>query len=79
MLFVFYTGVGATKRKHTIDEFLQIMKNEYTDKSWKQELEIVPREYYDELCFKDWVLPDDFVFFRLEDWLEYSGAELHQE
>jgi hypothetical protein len=29
-----------------------------------------------QLKFKDWVLPDDFCFFNLKDWVEYSGATI---
>jgi hypothetical protein len=36
----------------------------------------IPREQHDQFIFKDWILPDDFVFFTLTDWLEYSGAEI---
>jgi hypothetical protein len=31
---IFYTGVGSTKSDHTEEEFLTIMKNEFTDKNW---------------------------------------------
>jgi hypothetical protein len=27
-----------------------------------------------QLNFKDWVLPDDFCFFTLDDWIDYAGA-----
>uniref|UniRef100_A0A6C0H1K1 Uncharacterized protein n=1 Tax=viral metagenome TaxID=1070528 RepID=A0A6C0H1K1_9ZZZZ len=36
----------------------------------------IPRENHYQLRFKDWVLPDDFIFFTLSDWIEYSGAEI---
>jgi hypothetical protein len=26
------------------------------------------------LKFKDWILPDDFCFFTLDDWIDYAGA-----
>ena len=52
------------------------MNREFTHKSWKYELAILPREYHDQLQFKDWILPDDFTFFTLTDWIEYSGAEI---
>ena len=31
-----------------------------------------------QLQFKNWVLPDDFIFFTLKDWIEYSGAEIYE-
>jgi hypothetical protein len=56
--------------------FFDIMSKEFTHKSWRYELKIIPREYHYQLKFKDWILPDDFVFFTLADWIEYSGATL---
>jgi hypothetical protein len=37
---------------------------------------VIPREHHVQLDFKGWYLPDDFVFFTLLDWIEYSGAEI---
>jgi len=74
---IYYTGIGCKMSGyHTIDEFLNIMKKEFTHKDWKHELTIFSRETHYQLQFKNWVLPDDFIFFSLDDWLEYSGAEL---
>jgi hypothetical protein len=52
------------------------MNREFTHKTWRYELEKIPREYHYQLQFKDWFLPDDFIFFTLIDWIEYSGAEI---
>lgn len=41
------------------------MYEQFTHKKWKKEIQ---------LKFKDWVLPDDFIFFTLDDWIEFSGA-----
>ncbi len=74
---IFYTGIGCNKTgEHSVTEFLNIMDREITNKNWKQELEILPREQHYQLQFKDWILPDDFIFFTLNDWIEYSGAEI---
>ena len=74
---IFYTGIGCNKTgKHTENEFLDIMNKEFTYKTWRHELEIIPREQHYQLQFKDWILPDDFIFFTLKDWIEYSGAEI---
>jgi len=74
---IFYTGIGCNKTgEHSVTEFLNIMDREITNKNWKQELEILPREQHYQLQFKDWILPDDFIFFTLKDWIEYSGAEI---
>ena len=72
---ILYDGIGANKTgEHTVDEFLHIMNKEFTHSSWKPILTTTPREQHYQLQFKDWFLPDDFVFFTLDDWIEYSGA-----
>jgi hypothetical protein len=74
---ILYTGIGSNETgEHTEKEFLNIMRKEFTHKTWKPELNIIPREYHYQLQFKDWILPDDFIFFTLSDWIEYSGAEI---
>jgi len=74
---IFYTGIGSNKTGyHTDNEFLNIMNREFAHKIWSYELEKIPRENHYQLEFKDWVLPDDFIFFTLTDWIEYSGAEI---
>jgi len=52
------------------------MNREFTHKTWRYEIDIISKEYHPQLQFKDWILPDDFTFFTLTDWLEYSGAEV---
>ena len=70
---ILYDGIGCNNSKeHTEEEFLAIMKRCFTTYDWTSELEMMPSHY--QLQFKDWVLPDDFVFFTLKDWIEYSGA-----
>lgn len=79
MSIVSYTGIGAKESgNHSIEEFLQIMNREFTHKKWNEDkiYIMLGRENHYQLEFKDWYLPDDFVFFTLDDWLEYSGAEL---
>jgi hypothetical protein len=74
---IFYTGIGFHESgHHTEEQFLDIMKREFTHKTWRYELVAIPREHHYQLQFKDWVLPDDFVFFTMNDWIEYSGAEI---
>ena len=74
---IFYTGIGCNNTgEHTENEFLNIMNKEFTHKTWRYELEKNPRECHYQLQFKDWILPDDFIFFTLKDWIEYSGAEI---
>lgn len=74
---ILYTGIGCNETgEHTEKEFLNIMKKEFTHKTWRFELKEIPRENHYQLQFKDWILPDDFIFFKLSDWIEYSGAEI---
>ena len=74
---IIYSGIGSNKtREHTENEFLNIMNREFTHKTWRYELEKIPRKSHYQLNFKDWILPDDFIFFTLTDWIEYSGAEI---
>jgi len=74
---ILYTGIGSNESgEHTEKEFLKIMRKEFTHKTWRFELKEIPRENHYQLRFKDWVLPDDFIFFTLSDWIEYSGAEI---
>jgi len=74
---ILYTGIGSNESgEHTEKEFLNIMRKEFTHKTWRFELKEIPRENHYQLRFKDWILPDDFIFFTLSDWIEYSGAEI---
>lgn len=74
---ILYTGIGCNKTgEHTEKEFLNIMEKEFIHKNWIFELIEIPREHHYQLKFKDWILPDNFIFFTLSDWIEYSGAEM---
>jgi len=68
MPYIFYTGIGAKESGiHSIEEFLDIMKNAST-------------HYYEmtslgfNMEYKNWLLPNDFINFTLEEWMEYTGA-----
>jgi hypothetical protein len=70
-MIILYSGIGAKKNYiHTEAEFLNIMKKVVTWKDWNKTF-FLPIQ----LQFKNWYLPDDFIFFTLNDWIEYSGAE----
>ena len=70
---IYYSGIGCNKsEEHTENEFLNIMNKEFTNKVWNK----IPRENNYQLEFNDWILPDDFIFFTLTEWIEYSGAEI---
>ena len=45
------------------------MKTHFIWKDWNKDC-----TWPAQLQFKDWVLPDDFIFLTLDDWVEYSGA-----
>jgi hypothetical protein len=69
---IFYTGIGCSKTEfHTEREFLNIMDIQFKNKRWNCNGMIK-----EQLQFNDWILPDDFIFFTLYDWIEYSGAEI---
>jgi hypothetical protein len=68
MTHIFYNGIGAKESGiHSIEEFLNITKN-------------APLHYYEmtslgfDMEYKNYLLPDDFINFTLEEWIEYSGA-----
>jgi hypothetical protein len=68
MGYIFYTGIGAKEPGiHSIEEFLNIMKN-------------APLHYYEmtslgfQMEYKNYLLPNDFIKFTLQEWIEYSGA-----
>jgi hypothetical protein len=73
---VYYDGIGSNgKNEHTIEEFLDIMRVNFTEKVWD---DVLRRHvmFQHQLQFKQWVLPRDFIKFTLDDWIEYSGAVL---
>ena len=71
MPYIHYSGVGAKESEiHSIEEFLSLTKN-------------ASSHYYEmtfygfDMEFKNFVLPCDFTKFKLEDWLEYTGAKYY--
>ena len=68
MPYILYSGIGAKETEiHSIEEFLNIMKH------------ALPH-YYEmtslgfDMEYKNYSLPDDFIKFTLEEWIEYTGA-----
>jgi hypothetical protein len=68
MPHIFYSGIGANDSGiHSIEEFLNITKN-------------ASSHYYEmnslgfDMEYKNYLLPDDFTNFTLDEWIEYSGA-----
>ena len=61
-MIILYSGIGAKKNGiHTEQEFLDIMNKTTTWKDWNNSV-----SWPEQLQFKDWVLPDDFIFFTLK-------------
>lgn len=76
---ILYDGIGHDSREfYNVDDFLALMNKEFTYKKWEEDIifKVQGRENHYQLQFKDWYLPNDFIFFTLNDWIEYSGAEL---
>jgi len=75
---IFYTGIGAKPNGiHTEDEFLEIMKNQFVSSEWSYRLQFCSDDEKNELTkFKNYILPNDFILFSFDDWLDYSGANI---
>jgi len=76
---ILYDGVGADPiGVHTDERFLQIMTEWVQNKKWQRRPESNPNNWLYEneiqLKFREWILPDDFCFFTLDDWIDYAGA-----
>ena len=71
MPFIHYSGIGAKESGiHSIEEFLNL--RQYAS------------QHYDEMNslgfdmeYKTYLLPDDFIKFTLDEWLDYTGAEYY--
>ena len=70
MPYICYSGIGAKETGiHSIEEFLNITKN-------------ASSHYYEmtslgfNMEYKNYLLPDDFTKFTLEEWVDYSGATI---
>jgi hypothetical protein len=68
MPYIHYSGIGAKETEiHSIEEFLNIMKNAsilyYEMNSLGFNME-----------YKNYLLPNDFINFTLEEWIDYTGA-----
>ena len=77
---IYYTGIGCKNNfKHTEQEFIDIMNRVFTYKNWDHELTLISRDLHYQLNYKDWILPEQFILFSLQDWLDYSGAEIYSQ
>lgn len=74
MPYIRYSGIGANKSEiHTIEEFLNIMKSEDALKHYYE-----MSSYGADMEYKNYTLPNDFLIFTLDEWLDYSGAEYNE-
>ena len=74
MPYIRYTGIGANESEiHTIEEFLNIMKSEDALKHYYE-----MSSYGVDMEYKNYTLPNDFLIFTLDEWLDYSGAEYNE-
>jgi hypothetical protein len=68
MPYIFYSGVGSKESEiHSIEEFLNIMKNASFHYNEMTSLGV-------DMEYKNYSLPDAFINFTLEEWVEYTGA-----
>ena len=76
-MYILYEGPGARSDNiHTIPEFLKIVHMVYMDSDahWKFSITDIDTSVSYTVQWKQWILPDDFVFFSLEDWLDFTSS-----
>jgi hypothetical protein len=74
MPYIFYNGFGANPSEiHTIEEFLNIMTHPESHTHYYE-----MTFYGVDMEYKNYILPEDFTKFTLEEWLDYSGAEYYE-
>ncbi len=73
MPYIHYSGIGCNDNEiHTVDEFLNIMS-------------YAPAHYHEmtflgfNMEYKDYLLPNDFIHFSLDEWLDYTGAVYYSD
>lgn len=72
MPYILYNGIGANNSEiHSIEEFLRIMK------SAKEHYYVMNSLGFD-MEYKNYLLPDDFINFTLEEWIDYTGAVYYE-
>ena len=52
------------------------MERTYIDCKWDFDMPDTGVRVIYTVVYKNWSLPSDFVFFSLDDWIEYTGALL---
>ena len=68
MPHIVYNGIGSNESEiHSTEEFLNIMKH-------------ASSHYYEmsslgfDMEYKNYLLPNDFINFTLDEWIDYTGA-----
>ena len=73
MPYIHYSGIGAKETGiHSIEEFLNIMNHPDSHIHYYE-----MTSYGVDMEYKNYLLPDDFVKFTLEEWIDYCGAEYY--
>ena len=76
-MYILYDGDGSRSDNiHTKKEFIKIMERTYIDCKWDFDMPDTGVRVIYTVVYKNWSLPSDFVFFSLDDWMEYTGALL---
>ena len=75
MPYVYYTGFGAMRPNgiHSVEEFLGMMRTNATA------FYHVSRAQGFDMEYKNYMLPEDFPRFTLQDWVDYVGAEYYDQ
>jgi len=73
MPFIQYSGIGAKETEiHSIEEFLNIMNHPDSHSHYYE-----MTSFGFDMEYKNYLLPDDFIKFTLEEWIDYSGAKYY--
>jgi hypothetical protein len=74
MPYIAYSGIGANESEiHSIEEFLDIMHHPDNHSHYYE-----MTAYGVDMEYKNYFLPDDFIKFTLEEWIDYSGAKYYE-
>ena len=76
-MYILYNGVGAKVGNiHTKKEFMNIINENYIDSTWDIYIPEIESVVLYSVDYKGWSLPNDFVLFSFDDWLEYTEASI---
>jgi len=76
-MYILYDGFGAKAGNiHTKKEFMNIMKERYINTTWDVYIPEIESVVLYSVDYRGWSLPNDFVLFSFDDWLEYAEASI---